>query len=60
MDHGGEVVAVGVTEPAFVDEPDFGVDSFETAVRQSMFNGGDDAVEVATDLSGEIQVWLQS
>ena len=41
MDHGGEVFGVGVAVAAFVDEPDLGVDAFESTVGEAVFDGGD-------------------
>jgi hypothetical protein len=57
VDHGGEVVGVGVAVAAAVDEPDFGVYSFESAVGEMVGDGGDDPVEVAADEAGEVDEW---
>ena len=38
---------------ATLDEPDFGVDAFNSCVGEAEFDGGEDAVEVVFDPVGE-------
>jgi hypothetical protein len=54
VDHGGEVVWVGVAVSASVDQSDFGVDSFEAAIGEPVFDSGDDPVEVFPDPFSEL------
>ena len=56
MDHGGEVVPVGVAVAASVDESDLGVDAFQAGVGQAEFDGGDDGVEVFADAPDQVLV----
>ena len=46
VDHGDEVVEVGVAVGAALDEADSGVEAFDQGVGQLVVDGGDDAVEV--------------
>ena len=54
VDHGGEVLPVGVAVAAPVDEADLGVDALEAAVGEPVADGVHDAVEVAVDPAGEV------
>jgi hypothetical protein len=60
VDHGCEVVGVGMAVTAPVDESDFGVDSFKSAVGEAVFDRGDDSLEVAADDTGEVVERLES